>query len=657
MNFRQVHLDFHTSEKIPGIGRKFNKQQFQEALKLGHVNSITLFSKCHHGWAYHPSKANRIHPELDFDLLGAQIEAAHEIGVKTPVYLSAGLDEKIALDHPEWLLASISKAIPPKENFTRPGYHQLCLNTPYLDVLLAQIREVCQNYDADGIFLDIVGVRQCACPACIRTALTQGLDITDDNTFWVIGEQTYANYVRKVRETIDSVKPGLPVFHNAGHIPVGRRDLAFANSHLELESLPTGGWGYDHFPLSARYVQNLGMEYLSMTGKFHRSWGEFGGFKHPNALRYEVALAAAHGAKCSVGDQMHPSGEMDMATYKLIGSAYAQLEQQEPWLDQVDPVADIAVLSYSAYYYEMHGVRHKDRVTAVETGALRILSEGNYLYDIVDFQSDLSRYRVLILPDEERLTDEMQKKIAAFVAGGGKLLATGTSALYAQQDTFAFDFGADYVATSEYDHNFIRPLFEMEGLYDSAYVINTNPQTVKLTTGTMLAKQERSYFNRTYQHFCSHRHAPSSGEFAGPGMVAGKDGIYISWPVFRLYAEDGSLILKRIVTHALDLLLGENKTLTTDLGAQGITTIMEQKHHNRYIHHLLYAVPVLRGPVQVIEDIVPIYDVHAELKLPHRIKNVYLAPQMTKVPFTQENSSVRYTLDKLECHQMVILEY
>ena len=76
MNFRQIHLDFHTSEKIAGIGSNFSKEQFQAALKLGHVNSITIFSKCHHGWAYHPSKANEQHPGLDFDLLGAEIEAA-----------------------------------------------------------------------------------------------------------------------------------------------------------------------------------------------------------------------------------------------------------------------------------------------------------------------------------------------------------------------------------------------------------------------------------------------------------------------------------------------------------------------------------------------------------------------------------------------------
>jgi hypothetical protein len=70
------------------------------------VDSITVFSKCHHGWTYHPTKVNEMHPELSFDLLKAQIEAAHEIDVKTPVYISAGYDEKTAVEHPEWLLCN-----------------------------------------------------------------------------------------------------------------------------------------------------------------------------------------------------------------------------------------------------------------------------------------------------------------------------------------------------------------------------------------------------------------------------------------------------------------------------------------------------------------------------------------------------------------------
>ena len=64
--YRQVHLDFHTSEAIEGIGKRFSKENFIAALKEGHVNSITVFSKCHHGWAYHPTTVNQQHPNMDF---------------------------------------------------------------------------------------------------------------------------------------------------------------------------------------------------------------------------------------------------------------------------------------------------------------------------------------------------------------------------------------------------------------------------------------------------------------------------------------------------------------------------------------------------------------------------------------------------------------
>ena len=32
---RQIHLDFHTSEHIPDVGKYFSKEQFKEAHKLG----------------------------------------------------------------------------------------------------------------------------------------------------------------------------------------------------------------------------------------------------------------------------------------------------------------------------------------------------------------------------------------------------------------------------------------------------------------------------------------------------------------------------------------------------------------------------------------------------------------------------------------------
>ena len=88
----------------------------------------------------------------------------------------------------------------------------------------------------------------------------------------------------------------MPLFFNFGHVRRGRRDILKYFSHLEIESLPTSFWGYEHFPVSARYVETLGIEFLGMTGKFHHIWGEVGGYKKPEALLYECGAMLAQGA-------------------------------------------------------------------------------------------------------------------------------------------------------------------------------------------------------------------------------------------------------------------------------------------------------------------------------------------------------------------------
>ena len=653
MRFRQVHLDFHTSEHIEDIGKKFDKKQFQTALKKGHINSITLFSKCHHGWAYHPSKANEIHPHLDFDLLGAQIQAAHEIGVKTPIYLSAGLDEKMAHRHPEWLVRNLDESTTWAKDFTEPGYHKMCMSSPYLDYLVKQIEEVCKNYDADGIFLDIAGVQPCYCQNCIAEREELGLNPYDENDVLKHAEMVYKRYAEKTRAAVDKYKPNLSLFHNGGHIRQGRRDLVNYNTHLELESLPTGGWGYDHFPFSARYCQGLGVDYLGMTGKFHGSWGEFGGFKHPNALRFEVTLAAANGAKCSVGDQLSPSGEMDMVTYDLIGSAYSELEGKEEWLDNVESVADIAIISPEAYVGDL-STGQMTKVDDSGSGVCRIMLEGKYLFDVIDFESDLSKYKVIILPDVIRADIDFAKRLREFCDCGGKVLATGKSALYENSNEFCLNLGAEWIKENPYKPDYFRPLEKIKDMGDTGYIMYGNGEKIRCI-GNELGIRENPYFNRTRAHFCSHQHTPNSCEYGGAGMTEGKDGIYIAWNIFADYAQSGELHLKQMAIFALDRLLDTAKTLKTNLPAQGIVTLMKQS--DRLICHLLYASPVKRGNgIEVIEDIVPIYNVELAIKTDKKINKVYLAPQKEDIDFTYDDGYISVKLDKIECHQMVVFE-
>ncbi len=660
MKFRQVHLDFHTSPLIDGIGEKFDKKQFQEALKIGHVNSITVFSKCHHGYAFHPSQANEMHPNLKFDLLKEQIDACHEIGVRVPVYLSAGLDEKIARIHPDWLVRNKDESTMWAKDFSEAGYHKFCMNTPYLDVLLSQIEEVCKNYDADEIFLDIVNVQPCYCQYCIKTLTDEGKDPYDEKNILELAEKTYANYARKVRESIDKYKPGLPVYHNGGHTRRGRRDIALMNSHFELESLPTGGWGYDHFPLSVSYARTLDREVVGMTGKFHTSWGEFGGFKHPNALRYEVALALANGAASSVGDQLHPSAEMNMATYELIGKAFKETEEKEPWVDGYKNKADIALLSQEAvenYFTENDfstGVSGKTGNT--DAGAVRLLLEGKYLFDVIDLEADFSKYKVIILPDTARVDSHIKDLIDKFIDNGGRILATGTSGLYRDEDSFAFDFGAEYVGVNEFNPDYFVPEFQMKAYpTKTPFVMYSQGHNIALDGGEVLATRENPYFNRTAMHFSSHKHTPNNMVSAGPAIVAGDDGIYISWSVFEEYATMGSYVLKEMVFHSLDLLLGEDKSVVTNLPAQGVVTLTQKD--DKEIVHLLYASPVKRGNgIEIIEDLIPVINTAVSLKTDKDVKKVTLVPQGKEIQFVKENGAVNFNVKEFTCHQMICVE-
>ena len=162
-----------------------------------------------------------------------------------------------------------------------------------------------------------------------------------------------------------------------------------------------------------------------MTGKFHTTWGEFGGFKHPNALRYECAAMLAQGSKCSIGDQLHPSGNLDESTYELIGAAYSEVEQKEPWCGHVRSAANVAILSNTAF--NPGSTPEGAWAPYGEVGASRLLLESHIHFDALDQEMSFDPYQFLILADDLRISPELKTRLDAFLARGGKLILSGAS--------------------------------------------------------------------------------------------------------------------------------------------------------------------------------------------------------------------------------------
>ncbi len=659
--YRQIHLDFHTSECIEGIGARFSRENFREALTTGRVSSITLFAKCHHGWSYHPTAVNFPHPHLSCDLLDEQLAVCEELGVRTEIYISAGFSEQYARRHPEHIQHRRDGYHGNLE--TDVGYHRLCFGTAYLDQLMAEVEEVLTRYKGrfDGLFLDIIGMSPCFCPDCLAGMRARGLNPDSDVDAWAYARVVYDKYTAAVADAVARLSPGLPIIHNDGGAIFQGRDIAFKNQgHFELESLPTGGWGYDHFPRAAAYARTLGRDFLGMTGKFHRTWGEFGGYKHPNALRYEAALANACGARCSVGDQLHPDGCFDAATYRLIGTAYAEVEAREAYLDGSHLMADIGLLS-AENCRRVSPRALADGHIRQDLGANRLMLEGHYLYDILDPEADFSKYRLLILPDSIELPEgALRDKLVAFAAGGGKLLLTGRSGTC--DGRFVLDFGADFGGENPLRPSYLRPTYALAPNGLTNYVMYSRGYAVRPAAdfaGEVMAEGVDSYFNRTAAHFCSHQHTPYDRDSCRPAVLVTEQIGYIGWEIFTEYAEQGAVHLKSLVLDVIDRLLGADKTLSVGLPSCGITSLARSADGGRLIHQMVYAIPKVRGAgVEIIEDLPPVPDVAVTVRVPRAPTNIFLVPSGAALSFDYDATSgqVRYTVPSFVCAAMVVIE-
>ena len=642
---RRVHLDFHTSPLLENIGSAFDKADFQRKLKLGNVQSITLFAKCHHGYTYYPSKVGVMHPHLKFDLLGEQIKAAHEIGVKAPIYITLGWSNVDVFAHKNWREwdfytkkernnfydenASEDKVIP------ESSWINLCPTGEYLEYLKAITAEVCDRYaPVDGIFYDICFFgNNCVCPRCVDGMKKKGYNPLDEKDVKKYYKEKRIEMLKELTELIHSKNEKATVFFNGSCVSFDDDYLKF-QTHYEVEELPTCGGNYDKLHLAAKRLEKFGKEIVGMTGKFQAGWGEFGGFKNPEALKMECATCLSLGAGVSIGDQMHPLGALDESTYKAIGYAFSYVKELEGYCLGSVSACDIAVV--------MSNNMDADK------GVDMLLLENQIDYDIIDADADWSTYKCVILPDAVAVDNKLAQRLKDYVAKGGKLLISGLSV----KNT---DFGIEYLGKSSADVSYLKPNFDIGVqspllVYDGAHIVRSDL--------SVTAQLEEPYFNRTFGHFCSHKNTPNCGETASyPAILESENIIYFAHEIFREYALHGAYYVKQYVNYALEKLCAERALRVDGLMSIGRARVRENKDIHAYCLHLFYCPTVTRGNVTVVEDFPTVDGVKVSFKSKKKIKEIICVPQNTAIDFKDENGEISFRFDGLTGHQLILMKY
>lgn len=656
LSARQVHLDFHTSEYMENVGSKFDKKQFQEALLTGHVNSVTVFGKCHHGYYYYPTNVGVMHPGLEpgKDLVGEMMEACHEIGVYAPLYLTLGWSALDVKEHPEWISRNkdgsyrgVHYDFSAKDEEEKPevSWVNLCSAGGYREYLYEMTKEACDRYNRlDGVFYDIVFIDDvCYCDHCVSEMRKMGLNPSieaDAKKYYQIQKKITLDGLCAI---IKEKHPDASIFFNSGGAEIHMPQWHYASTHYEMEDLPTVWGGYDKMPVRARYFARLGKDYLGMTGKFHRGWGEFGGYKTPEALKFECATMLANGARVSIGDQLHPLGKMDMDTYRNIGKAYSYVEEIEEYCFDTKETAKLGIMVSL----------NEDRNVAMA----KLLLDCQIDFDVVHDEVDLLRFDTVILPDNYRLNDSMGKAFDTYVKHGGKVFMLGGSGLKEDVDEFAFSVPFRYMGRSIYDKDYFELAGEKsEELLSSPILCYSSAHKIE-GEGKVYSFVREPYFSRTYGKYCSHYNTPYRDEHATyPGSIQNGNILYVSHELSKMYADYGVTYHRRYFKWLLRKLYQAN-SIEVEMPSQGRVHFVKREEEKQYVLHLLYASPVQRGGVSVLEDFPTLRNIKVKVHVPEVIKKIVLMPQNVEIPFELDEEVYNVVIPEMTGHQMVLLYY
>jgi hypothetical protein len=655
---RQVHLDFHTSELVEGIGAKFDKAQFQAALKIGRVNHINVFSKCHMGWFYYPSKVGNVHPNLKFDLLGEQLKACKEIGVFAPVYMTVGWSANDAETKPEWTARKKDGSVWVSNGGgiwvgkgPKPGgqWKNMCVASsgPYHLQVMAQVKELITLYDVDGLWMDIYHLANegCYCAPCKARMAKEGVNIDDEAAVKTSTARAIKDHARQVRELVSKIRPMATCYFNASSRVNDRSMFAERifdmNTQQEIEDLPTAWGGYDNLPLEAKFHLQEGSHVIAMSGKFHKAWGEFGGFKSPKALRYEAAAMIAFGVGCNFGDQLHPNGLMDPATYKNIGYGYDYVAQIEDYGPGGLPYARLGIWMV---YTENH-----------DRGVSAMLMETHNDY-VIASAKNLDQLTTIIIPSKACLSEAEAAQINDWVKRGGKLIVLGAGAMDKAKTRFILDIGADYVGPAAYDRDYTLVTDAMSEDMVASPFLNYRPaMRTKLTSGEALAHVREPFFSRTYETYMGHDNAPHRPENAHPAVIRNGNVIFFAHPLDLDYLAHGMKLQRDLFRNAITLLNDTAAMKVEGLPSGARVNLLHQKDKNRYIAHLLYAPVINRGDVQVLEDFPEIRNAKLTMNLPATVRSAVTVPSGQTLELQRSGQSVTVMVPAFSMHTAIVL--
>lgn len=634
---RAIHIDFHTMPGIYNFNEKWDPEEFALILKNAKVKYINAFAKCNLGFAYYPTKIGIPYPGMKGDMFGDLLRECHKNDIGVTAYVNVGLDHEQARLHRDWCVLSKDGQVIYGDR-TANFFRNMCYNSAgYRNYIMGIMKEVLDNYDVDGLFLDCMALFPCYGNECQEDMVKQGLDPFNDDHVRAHTEEVMMQFSRDVKKMVGDYK-----YLYLNGMPYNKvKDL---DTHIEIECLPSG-WSYDYFGAQAAYARNIQEKVLYMTGRFQKSWGDFGGLKSKASLEYDMWDALSNAIDVSIGDHMHPAENLDPDVYKIVHEIYTDIEKYEPWTENAKYIADIGVLTDSTGF-----------LNDTYKGLARMFGELKYSFDILNEDMDLSKYKVLILPDTMKVTPKLKKKLEKHLYENKGILSTGEGGLNPDRTAFALEqWKFKYDGLDSSNSSYFKMLDgDYEDIGSMRWAMYSHGILISPTEETeVIAEYIKPYFNRHWDGFHGYYYTPPEKE-TGHAAVARSGNVYhICFKVFDAYYNAAMLSHKAIVKYCLEKLLPVPIIKCKDIPSTARVTLTEKEQTLQL--HIKATFPEVRGKMDIIEEhqIIP---AGTTVSVKGNYRKAYIAPDKVPVDIVQNNDYTDIVLHQINGYTMIVLE-
>ena len=650
-----LHVDFHANANDTELGGGADPEVLAEQLRRMDVDYVQIDSKGDPGYTSYFAKTPgaQVCPGLKGDLVKAWRTATRRLGLPLHAHWNAMGNGLAGILYPDWMLVDEAGVRDAK---------RLCYRSPYADeVMIPQLLELVGDWGLDGLWIDAEAwfMKPCWCPRCMAAWHASG---EADAPPKAPGEAAWSRWMMfhrrgfddHVNHYADAVHARFPNCRICDNWSLTLSQPGKPRLHVDFVSSDDAAvYGVENVRLEARFVSTRGLPWDFMQ------WLFYGGRQMhdptvPSSVRpiehiqQEAATILALGGHHQIYENPSPRRDGGLIDWRVerIAAINQWCRQRQAACQDAVPWEDIAVLN-SEHHRERH-VKGDNLLWSFDHaslhGAVAACLARHRGVDVVDEWSLLPRldkFALLVIPEQEDVSDELVAAVKAWVARGGRLLLSGAA--------MSERWGADFLGVEPGEISRPATYHVPVGvgrvpIWSKTWRLNTTAGAKGL--GVLSVSDDLERQMTPYPAVTLHA--------VGEGVVA-----WLPCDAFAFLERSRYALLREFLGTALDALGGRRElTIKAPLS---IEPILRQRGTTRIIHLINRSSGVGTGPNDyAIEQIPPAGPVELSLHLKTRPLSVAAAWELGNLSWdwilSSESGIAVIQLDRVRIHEAIVIE-